>query len=98
MKKRFTYGLDSTRFVKAKSGIYILYDKKLEPIFIGATDNLQRQFTKYADTNFENDPCKQKTHAYQRTFIENSKERQTQLLDEYKKKHGIYPSYNKETR
>lgn len=88
--------LDSARFVKAKSGIYILYDKKLEPIFIGAADNLQQQFTKYVDTNFENDSCKQKTHAYQRTFIENSKERQTQLLDEYKKKHGSYPSCNKE--
>jgi hypothetical protein len=38
---------DSARFVKAKSGIYVLYDRKLGAIFIGESDNLQSEFSKY---------------------------------------------------
>ena len=89
--------LDSARFVKSKPGIYILYDKELEPIYIGESENLQNQFTKYLDTNFENDSCKQKTHNYQRSFTENPKERQNDLLEEFKKEHGKLPCCNSET-
>ena len=38
--------LDSSRFVKAKPGVYVLYDKKKEVIYIGETNNLQERFTK----------------------------------------------------
>ena len=88
--------LDSARFVKAKSGVYILYDKKLEPLYIGHATNLQDQFSKYLDTNFEDNPCKQKTHSYQRIFTENPKERQKSLLDLAKEKFGRLPSCNSE--
>ena len=54
----------------------------------------ENEFSNYVDTNFENNSCKQKTHTYQRTFIENPKERKRQLLEDYKKKHGKMPCCN----
>ncbi len=89
--------LDSARFVKAKPGVYILYDKKLEPIYIGEADNLQKQFSNYLDTNFEDDECKQKTHSYQRIFTDNQKERKQMLLEDAKEKFGKLPICNSET-
>lgn len=86
--------LESARFVKAKPGVYVLYDKKLDVLYIGESENLQKEFANYVDTNFENNTCKQKTHTYQRMFIENPKERQRQLLEEFKAKHGTYPRCN----
>ena len=88
--------LESPGFVKAKPGVYVFYDKQFEVIYIGASENLRKEFTKYVNTNFENNTCKQKTHTYQRTFTENPKERKTQLLEEYKKKHGNFPCCNDE--
>jgi excinuclease UvrABC nuclease subunit len=86
--------LESARFVKSRPGVYVLYDKKLNTLYIGSSDNLQKEFGNYVDTNFENDTCKQKTHTYQRAFIENPKERKRQLLEDYKKKYGILPCCN----
>lgn len=88
--------LDSARFVKSKPGLYVFYDKKLEVIFIGASENLQKDFANYLDTNFENNSCKLNTHTYQRIFIENPNEKKESLLEEYLKKHGKYPSCNSE--
>ena len=89
--------LDSARFVKAKPGIYILYDKKLDPIYIGESDNLKNRFSTYLDTNFEGNPCKQKTHTYQRTFTIDQKERKKILLEQFKTKYGRLPCCNSET-
>lgn len=86
--------LDSARFVKSKSGVYVLYDKNLNTLYIGETQNMQNQFTKYLDTNFEGNVDKQKTNTYQKIFVDNPKERRNQLLEEYKIKHGNYPSCN----
>ncbi len=86
--------LQNARFVKAKPGVYILYDKNLNAIYIGDSENLQNQFAKYVDTNFENDACKQKTQTYQRMFVENPKEHKKQLLEDYKKKHEKLPCCN----
>ncbi len=86
--------LQSARFVKAKPGVYVLYDKNEDIIYIGESESLQNQFAKYVDTNFENDTCKQKTHTYQREFVENPKERKTQLLEDFKNKHGKLPVCN----
>lgn len=90
--------LDSARFVKSKSGVYVLYDKKLNTLYIGESENLQNQFTKYLDTNFEGNVCKQKTNTYQKIFVDNPQERKTQLLEEYKTKHGNYPCCNEEEK
>ncbi len=86
--------LQSARFVKAKPGVYVLYDKNEDVIYIGESENLQNQFAKYVDTNFENDTCKQKTHTYQREFVENTKERKRQLLENFKEKHSKIPVCN----
>ena len=89
--------IDSARFVKSKPGVYVFYDKKLNVLYIGSSENLQNEFSKYLDTNFENEPCKQKTYTYQRIFIENPKERETQLLEDYKSEHGELPCCNQDT-
>jgi len=47
--------LDSARFVKNKPGVYVLYDKKLNVLYIGKSASLQKEFEKYVDTNYEND-------------------------------------------
>jgi excinuclease UvrABC nuclease subunit len=89
--------LQSAQFVKAKPGVYVLYDKNLDAIYIGASENLQQSFEKYVNQDFENNPCKQKTRTYQRIFVDNPKERQKQLLNEYKKEHGTIPCCNEES-
>lgn len=94
LEEKIHLWLDSARFVKAKAGVYILYDKKLDPIYIGASDNLQNEFSRYLDTNFDNDPCKQKTHTYQRSFTANPVEKKKLLLDEFVAKTGALPSCN----
>ena len=71
-----------------------VYDKKLDVIFIGESDNLQKVFENYLDTNFDDDECKQKTHNYQRTFLENPKELQMRLLEDFKKENGKNPCCN----
>ena len=89
--------LESARFVKNKSGVYVLYDKMLNVLYIGQSDSLQKEFEKYVDTDFENDECKQKTHTYQRLFTENPKERIRQLLEDYKRENGKVPTCNAES-
>lgn len=89
--------IDSARYVKAKSGIYILYNKKGDAIYIGESDNLQNKFSDYLDTDFGGNPCKQKTHSYQRSFTESPKEQKKLLLDEFKAKNGRLPECNSET-
>jgi len=59
--------LESAKFVKSKPGVYVLYNKNKDIIFIGESQNLQERFSKYVDTNFENDACKQKTAFYHTT-------------------------------
>ena len=86
--------LESSRFVKAKPGVYVLYDKNNEVIYIGQSDNLQERFAKYVDTNFEDDICKQKTVTYQREFLDNPKQRQNQLLEDFKNRFGRLPLCN----
>lgn len=86
--------VDSARFVKSKPGVYVFYDGKLTPLFIGAAENLQKQFTQYLDSNFEYDPCKQKTYSYQRIFKETPFDKKNQLLSEYENKHGSKPICN----
>jgi len=97
LEEKIQLWIESARFVKSRPGVYVLYDKKLNVLYIGSSENLQNEFSNYVDTNFENNPCKQKTYTYQRIFIENPKERQRQLLEDYKAKHGTCPSCNMDT-
>ena len=88
--------LDSAKFVKAIPGVYVLYNRNKEIIYIGESDNLQQTFTKYVDNNFENDSGKQKTQSYQREFVEDPKERKRILLEDFKREYGKLPSCNQE--
>ena len=71
--------IDSAKLVKPVSGVYVLYNRKKEPIFIGETKNLETTFTKYVDTEFEGDECMQKTSSYQRIFTNDHVEEQKEI-------------------
>lgn len=86
--------IDSARFAKPKPGVYIFYDRKLNTLYIGHTDNIQTEFTKCLDSDFDGNECFQKTHSYQKLYIENPEEKKNQLLEDYKKEHGSYPPCN----
>jgi len=86
--------LESAKFVKSKPGVYVLYNRKKDIIFIGESQNLQERFSKYVDTDFENDACKQKTASYQREFVDEPAEKAKRLLDDFKNEHGKLPACN----
>ena len=96
LDEKVSVWVQSAQFVKAKPGVYVLYDKNLEVIYIGESENLQKTFEKYVTQDFEDNSCKQKTRTYQRTFVENPKEKQKQMLEEYEKEHGKIPLCNAE--
>ncbi len=89
---------DSAQYVKPNSGVYVLYNRDKDPIYIGETQNLEKQFTKYVDTEFEGSECKQKTSSYQRVFVENPKEMQQQLIEDFKNQTGESPRCNAEIK
>ena len=60
--------LESAKFVKSISGIYVFYNRNKEPIFVGETENLEKTFTKFLDTDFDENECLKKTAFYQRIF------------------------------
>ena len=37
--------LGSAQFVKAKPGVYVLYNKNLDAIYIGESENLQKEYS-----------------------------------------------------
>ena len=84
--------LESAKFVKSKPGVYVLYNRNKDVIFIGESQNLQERFTKYVDTDFESDSCKQKTSSYQREFVDDHAEKAKRLLDDFKNEHGKLPA------
>lgn len=86
--------LQNAKFVKPHSGVYVLYDRNKMPIYIGHTNNMEEQFTKYVDTDFEGDQCKQKTSSYQRMFTTNPKQIQQDLICDFKEKTGDVPVCN----
>ena len=88
--------LESAKFVKPIPGVYVLYNRNKEPIFIGETDNLESTFTKYVDTEFEGNECMKKTSSYQRIFTKNQKQEKIELMAQVKNETGKYPSCNSE--
>ena len=90
--------LDSARFVKPVPGVYVLYNRSKEVIYIGESNNLESTFAKYVDTEFEGNECKQKTQSYQREFTENPKDRQVELIEQFKNESGRFPECNTEIK
>lgn len=86
--------IGSAKFVKPSPGVYVLYNRSKEPIYIGETNNLEKTFTKYVDTDFEGDECKQKTQSYQREFSSEPKKLQIQLIEQFKRESGKLPICN----
>ncbi len=90
--------LESAKFVKALPGVYVLYSRNKEVLYIGETNNLEETFTKYVDTDFDGDECKQKTQSYQRVFTDNPKDMQLELIEKFKNETGKIPSCNSEIK
>ena len=90
--------LESAKFVKPNPGVYVLYNRSKHPIYIGETNNLEETFTKYVDTDFEDNECMQKTQFYQRVFAENPKDLQLQLIEQFRNETNELPSCNSEIK
>jgi len=90
--------LENAKFVKPVPGVYVLYNRNRDPIYIGFSTNLETTFSKYVDFDFEDNECKQKTQYYQREFVENPESRQEELIEEYKKNTGKPPVCNSEIK
>ena len=90
--------LESAKFVKSIPGVYVLYNRSKEPIFIGETNNLEATFTKYLDTEFEGNECLQKTSSYQRIFTNNQKQEHIELIEQFKNETGKYPLCNSQIK
>ena len=88
--------LESAKFVKSISGIYVFYNRNKEPIFVGETENLEKTFSKFLDTDFDDNECLKKTAFYQRIFTDNQKQEQLELINKIKNETGNYPSCNSE--
>jgi len=90
--------LESAKFVKSIPGVYVLYNRNKEPIFIGETNNLEATFTKYLDTEFEGNECLQKTSSYQRIFTNNQKQEHIELIEQFKNETGKNPLCNSQIK
>ena len=90
--------VESAKFVKPNPGVYVLYNRNRDPIYIGETNSLEKTFETYVDTEFEGDECKQKTSFYQRVFAENPAEMKSQLIEDYKNETGNVPACNSEIK
>ncbi len=86
--------VESAKFVKSAPGVFVLYNRNRDPIYVGETDSLEKTFETYVDTEFEGDECKQKTSFYQRIFVENPLEMQSKLIEDYKNETGSIPTCN----
>lgn len=86
--------IGSAKFVKPVPGVYVLYGRGGDPIYIGGTANLEATFTEYVDTGFGGRECLQKTSTYQREFADDPQGRQAQLLSEYREQYGKTPECN----
>ena len=90
--------LESAKFVKSIPGVYVLYNRNKEPIFVGETNNLEKTFTNYVDTEFDGNECMKKTSFYQRVFTNDQKQRQLELMEVVKNETGKYPTCNSEIK
>ena len=71
-------------------------ERNKEPIFVGETNNLEKTFTNYVDTEFDGNECMKKTSFYQRVFTNDQKQKQLELMEVVKNETGKYPTCNTE--
>jgi len=94
MSGKMYYWGDKARNVPEEPGVYTFYDKDQNPIYIGKSTNLRKDFTHYLETDFSSDPCKRETTYYEREITSSQENRMNRLLREYKQKHGAFPKCN----
>lgn len=82
--QRYRWNEESVNAIAKKAGVYGFFDEKRNLIYIGETTNLRDRFKKYFQTNFAEDTCKRATKTYKREFTERHKDREKELLKEYK--------------
>ena len=78
-------------------GVYGLFEAQSDDslIYIGSASNMRERFTGYWDTNFSEDPCKSTTKFYKREVTTDYKNREKELLEQYKNEHnGKLPRCN----
>lgn len=91
--KMYYWG-DKAKNVSGESGVYALYDEHQALIYIGGSANLREEFVKYLETDFSGEPCKNRTKYYRREFTPRQEDLAKELLQEYRLKHGEFPSCN----
>jgi excinuclease UvrABC nuclease subunit len=80
--------------ISANPGVYELYDGENNLIYIGQSKDLYERFKGYWDSNFGDDICKRATKKYKREFTPHPKEREKELLVEYRNKTAKLPKCN----
>ena len=91
----YTWKEKNVNEINVVAGVYTFFDRNKNLIYIGETTNLRKRFQGYWNTNFKDDPCKRATTSYKREFTDKHKEREEELLEEYKKEHdGKLPECN----
>jgi excinuclease UvrABC nuclease subunit len=83
-----------------ESGVYGLFESQSEDglIYIGCASSIRERLTGYWNTNFADDPCKRATIVYKREVTSDYKNKEKELLEQYKNEHnGKLPRCNQVT-
>ena len=90
-----SWNQQSINILQEGPGVYELYDENKTLIYIGESKNMKKRLQNYLDSNFAENPCNRDTKWFKREYNYNHKEREQELLDEYKKAHnGKLPKCN----
>ena len=96
-KDKYEWSEDNaTKNAKEKPAVYELYEKN-GLIYIGSTGDLRERFTKYWNSKFNDDSCKQSTTSYKREYVstkEDAEKKESAYLKAYKDKFGKLPRCN----
>jgi hypothetical protein len=91
--KLYLWG-ERAKGVPAEIGVFALYDKNRNMIYVGGSSNLRETFSRYVETNFSDDPRKRETIYYRRMSTIAWEETVKNLLEEYKVECGEIPKLN----
>jgi hypothetical protein len=73
-----------------------LHKRKLEPIYIGESENLQKQFSEYVDSDFQDNICKQKNTFLSKNFYGRSIREEKNSNQTIREQYGRLPECNSE--
>ena len=77
--------------VPKSEGVYQLFDSGKNLIYIGRSDDLNRRLNEHLNTT---DPCIKSAAYFTYEVTSRSAQRETEMLEEYKRIHGRYPRCN----